>query len=339
MISENRCKACGESLEEGWRRCPACQTEIVVVLSCPNCRTKMKPHWKECPACGAHAAPSASSFERPKPVTATGSRRTSERIQAETLSLDAIQREANPASYGDGPVMADECVRLWTDVVGDRQEAAKFLESFCRTRIDHWAYGTDRLLQEMIIRLRDDLQRREVAEDLALRYVRRCFYTMETNFDLAVQFWVSEFGPAVRIGESLEREASASKVVIDHDLNWNHSLWGVVSTALKIGAPRTAMLLLEAELQWYYEKGEERVSKWCDLATAFALHPDGADGRDRCLQRAEAFAGDDVVYWKEILDTWFDDIKERREGRACLARAEQTVREDERCDLGKYYAR
>lgn len=46
------CQNCGESLEAGWKKCPACLTPTSSVgLTCPNCQRSIKENWKLCPYC------------------------------------------------------------------------------------------------------------------------------------------------------------------------------------------------------------------------------------------------------------------------------------------------
>ena len=46
------CQKCGEPLEAGWDRCPACLTPTSSGgLTCPNCQSPIKENWKLCPHC------------------------------------------------------------------------------------------------------------------------------------------------------------------------------------------------------------------------------------------------------------------------------------------------
>ncbi len=47
---ERRCAKCNNRLQEGWRMCPFCGTELE--LKCPQCSQKVEAGWIACPFCG-----------------------------------------------------------------------------------------------------------------------------------------------------------------------------------------------------------------------------------------------------------------------------------------------
>ena len=47
---ERRCAKCNNKLQEGWRMCPFCGTELE--LKCSQCSQKVEAGWIACPFCG-----------------------------------------------------------------------------------------------------------------------------------------------------------------------------------------------------------------------------------------------------------------------------------------------
>lgn len=43
-----KCDSCKQVLEEGWKYCPYCKTEITL---CTNCKNLILEKWKYCPYC------------------------------------------------------------------------------------------------------------------------------------------------------------------------------------------------------------------------------------------------------------------------------------------------
>lgn len=46
-----KCPGCGETVENGWKFCPYCETGLQEQL-CPKCNKAVEPDWKLCPFCG-----------------------------------------------------------------------------------------------------------------------------------------------------------------------------------------------------------------------------------------------------------------------------------------------
>lgn len=45
------CKNCNESLDPGWKVCPACTKPVEQIIHCSACGEKIKDHWVKCPIC------------------------------------------------------------------------------------------------------------------------------------------------------------------------------------------------------------------------------------------------------------------------------------------------
>lgn len=49
---KNFCPKCGETVDKGWKFCPACEYPLMAFV-CPGCLKPVKEHWKRCPFCEA----------------------------------------------------------------------------------------------------------------------------------------------------------------------------------------------------------------------------------------------------------------------------------------------
>jgi len=47
------CPNCQSNLQEGFKFCPYCGTDVNKKMFCPSCGGKVEPVWVSCPSCGA----------------------------------------------------------------------------------------------------------------------------------------------------------------------------------------------------------------------------------------------------------------------------------------------
>lgn len=64
------CRICQKPVQEGFKFCPYCGTEVNAIPACPSCKNEIKPDWNSCPYCGAslsHNKPQQPPVQNPFP--------------------------------------------------------------------------------------------------------------------------------------------------------------------------------------------------------------------------------------------------------------------------------
>lgn len=91
LAPPKQCPNCGEMVQSGYRRCPACGVSLLA--KCPKCGRKLKPGWQYCPRCTAEQHEEPAQPEYPQPAEPAEPIRVSAQPQIDD-ALPSVSRYA-----------------------------------------------------------------------------------------------------------------------------------------------------------------------------------------------------------------------------------------------------